>query len=180
STERDADAVFVRIHSVIVFLAGQDWNDTAVRSALADFLRPNLSAGSLGIAWQAGSGELHLDGLWPLAVAVRGKYLFVSDNLALLNSVLANWSQKPVAKPAIFAAAFNHAGQRENFLRLTGVLDQRKVSAGNPSMPGQSPQFFSDNVASISSALSGVSSERITIHDSSDKVFQTVTYAWTR
>src|SRR5262249_49036135 len=95
STERDAGAVFVRVHSVIVFLPGQDWNDAAVRSALADFLRPNLSVGSLGIAWQAGSGEQHLDGLWPLAVAVRAKYLFVSDNLALLNSALANWSQKP-------------------------------------------------------------------------------------
>jgi hypothetical protein len=180
STERDAGGVFIRIHSAVVLLAAADWNDAAVRSAFVDFVRPSLSAGNLGIAWQAAQGYQQLDGLWPFTVSVRGKYLFISDDPALLNALLANWNQKSAAKAVLFAAGFNHTREQQNFLRLAGLLDQRNAGAANPSAPGQSPQFFSGNVGNLSSVLSGVSSEKITVRAAGDKVFQTVTYAWSR
>jgi hypothetical protein len=178
STERDTGGVFVRIHSAVVLLAAADWNDAAVRSAFVNFVRPSLSAGNLGIAWQAASGYQQLDGLWPFAVSIRGKYLFISDDPALLTALLANWNQKSAVKPVTFAAGFNHTREQQNFLRLAGLLDQRKAGAGNPSAPSQSPQFFSGNVGSLSSVLSSVSTERITVREAGDKVFQTVTYTW--
>lgn len=180
STEPDKDGVFVRLRSAVALLAASDWNDAAVRAAFADFLRPGLSTGNLGISWQANPGYQQLDGLWPFAVSVRGKYLFVADDPALLNALLANWNQKPAAQPAIFVAGFNHARERGNFLRLAGVLDQRKAGAGSPSAPGQTPQFFSDNLGSLGSVFSGVSSEKIAVRDAGDKVLQTVTYEWVR
>jgi hypothetical protein len=179
-TERDKQGVFIRIHSGVALLGDSDWDEASVRSAFADFLRPALTAGNLGVDWQAQSGYQELDGLWSFAAAVRGKYLFVSDDSALLAAMLANLDRKVVEKPAAFIAGFNHVRERGNFVRFTGLLDRRNLAAGSSSEEGQSPQFFSDNVGSLSSMLSGVSSQKIVVRDAGDKVFQTVTYEWSR
>jgi hypothetical protein len=184
STERDKDGVFVRIHSGVAFLAANDWNEASVRSALVDFLRPTVTASNLGLQWQPKSGYQELDGLWNFAAAIRGKYLLLSDDPSLLTAMLANINQKPAQKPAqtpaTFVAGFNHARERENFARLTALLDR---PSGNPvgAMPSQpSPQFFSDNLASFSATFAGVSSQTIVVRDANDKVLQTVTYEWSR
>ena len=180
ATERDKDGVFVRIHSGVAFVAAADWQETSVRSALVDFLRPSLTTSSLGLQWEAKSGFQELDGLWNFAVAVRGKYLLVSDDPSLLKNMFANMSQKPSQKPAVFLAGFHHARERENFVRLTGHLDRPGGSPAGAAPSQPYPQFFSDNLASFSAALSGVSSETIVIRDASDKILQTVTYEWSR
>jgi len=77
STERDKAEVFVRIHSAIVLVAASDWSEAGVQLALADFVRPGLTASQLGVSWQQKSGYQQLDGLWPLVTSVRGKYLIV-------------------------------------------------------------------------------------------------------
>src|SRR6266478_766285 len=69
ATERDKDGVFVRIHSGVAFVAAADWQETSVRSALVDFLRPSLTTSSLGLQWEPKSGFQELDGLWNFAVA---------------------------------------------------------------------------------------------------------------
>jgi hypothetical protein len=180
STERDKDGVFVRIHSAIAFIAASDWQEPSVRSALADFLRPSLTTGSLGLQWQSKSSYQELDGLWNFAVAVRGKYLLISDDSALLKNMLANMNQKPTQKPAALVAGFHHDRERENFARLTGLLDRPGGNPGPATASETYPQFFSDNLASFSAVLSGVSSESIVVRDASDKVLQTVTYQWSR
>jgi hypothetical protein len=43
---------------------------------------------------------------------------------------------------------------------------------------GDTPDFFSKNIGSLSSTLAGVSSEKIVIRDAGGKVTQTVTYEW--
>lgn len=180
ATERDKDGVFVRFHSGVVLLGEADWNESAVHAALVDFARPGLTAGQFGVEWQARSGVQELNGLWSLVTAVRGKYLFLSNQPALLNAMLANMSQKVVLKPAMFVAGFDHARERENFGRLTGLLER---SGSEPrGAPGGAPthEFFSDNIQSLSSALAGVSSEKIVVHDAGDTVLQTVTYEWVR
>jgi hypothetical protein len=40
------------------------------------------------------------------------------------------------------------------------------------------PQLFSENLASLSSTLAGVSTERITVRIEGDRILQTVTYEW--
>jgi hypothetical protein len=172
STELDKDGVFVRMHSAVVLLGQSDWNESAVRSSLVDFVRPSFTTGLLGVEWQKNSGYIELNGLWRLGAAARGKYLFISDNSDLLAALLANTNQEPTMTPAIFVAGFDHQREKENFGRLTGLLDKPNGSAG----AGSTPDFFSENIGSLSLALAGVSSEKIVVRDQGDKVNQTVTY----
>jgi hypothetical protein len=176
STEPDKDGVFVRMHSAVALLGQLEWNETAVRSAFVDFVRPSLTTGDLGVEWQKNGATIELNGLWTLSVAVQGKYLLLSDNSALLTSMLANANQKTALKPAIFAAGFDHQKEKTNFARLTGLLDKPTRGSGS----GSTPNFFSDNIASLSSALAGLSSEKIVVRDAGNRVSQTVTYEWAR
>lgn len=178
STERDKDGVFVRLHSTVALVGDSDWNEAAVRSSLAEFVRPGLTAGQLGVDWQNRSGSQELNGLWSLVMAVRGKYLFISDATALLDGMIANMKEKVALKPALFAAGFDHTRERDNFIRLTSLLDRSGGERRAFSWAGHIPEFFSENIASLSSTLAGVSSEKIAIRDSGDKVLQTVIYEW--
>ena len=176
STERAKDGVFVRFHTAVVLLGDSDWNEATVRSALVESVRPGLTAGQLGVEWQSAAGSEQLNGLWNLAAAVRGRYLFISDHPILLNGLLANMSQKSAAKPVIFAAGFDHGRERDNFSRLTGLLD--RPGAGAPAEAGHIPEFFSENISSLSFLLAGVTSEKIVVRDAGGAVMQTVTYEW--
>ncbi|HTT20821.1 MAG TPA: hypothetical protein VMG82_17940 [Candidatus Sulfotelmatobacter sp.] len=179
-TRRDQAGVFVRIHSAVVLAAASDWNEAAVRSAVNEFVRPALTAGQLGVSWQQKSGYQQLDGLWPLAVHVQGKYVVVSDDPGLMESVVANFSRKSARKPFEYFAGFNHKQERENFARLTSLVDRPNMPIS--SLPGaeRQPQFFAGNMASLSSTLADISSERIEIRSEGAKVRQTVTYEWSQ
>jgi hypothetical protein len=180
STERDTAGVFVKIHSAVALSGGSDWDDTATRSALTNFIRPSLTAGQLGLAWKQASGYHELDGLHPLLAAVRGKYLIISDDPALISSMLANLNWKSDFKPAVFVAEFDHKRERDNFARLVTVVDRPDLSSSG--MPGRErqPQFLSENIASLSATLSAVSSEKIVVREAGDKMLQTVTYQWSQ
>jgi hypothetical protein len=176
--DRDKTGVFVRTHSAIVLAAAADWDQSAVQSAVVDFIQPGVTARQLGVVWQAKAGYQQLDGLWPLAVAARGKDLVVSDDPALMEAILANFNRKIDLKPAILVAGFNHARERDNFNRFFGMVDGPHNS--DPSYPGISrqPQFFSGNMASLSATLSAVTKENIVVRSEGNKVLQTVTYEW--
>ena len=174
STDRDSAGVFVRIHSAVAFLGTSDWEEAAVHAALVDFVRPGFTTGQLGVEWKTVSGYSVLDGLWPLGVAVRGKYLIISDDASVLNGALEGMNKKPAATAAILTAVFDHQRERENFVTLTKTLDQGSGSAQN----GGSPEFFSENMASLSFTLKNISSEKIVIRDAGDRQTQTVIYAW--
>ena len=180
ATERDKDGVFVRLHSAVAVLGESAWNEAAVRESLIDFAKPGLTAGQLGVEWQTRSGAQQLDGLWSLLIAVRGKYLLVSDQPALLDAMLAGMSQKVGMKPALYAGGFDHGRERENFARLTGLLDRPGIEAGAAPGVGHTPEFFSENLRSLSFTLADVTSEKVVVRDAGDKVLQTVTYEWIR
>ena len=180
STERDNAGVFVRIRSSVVLVGATDWGETAVQSALADFVRPGLTAGQFGVGWQPQTGYEEFDGVWPLAVAVRGKYLVLSDSSTLMESLLANFSRKSDRKAGDLLAGFNHDQERENFGRLSGLIDRPNGIETNAQGGEHEPQFFSGNMASLSKTLAGVSAERIELRSDGGKVHQTVTYEWSR
>ena len=180
STQRDKEGVFVRFHSGFALLGESDWNETAVRSALIEFVRPGLTAGQLGVEWQARSGSQQLNGLWELDTVARGKYLFIADDSGLLTQLIGNMNGKVALKPALFAAGFDYRRERENFSRLTSLLDGTSDNAGSSQGRGHTPEFFSENIGSLSSTLAGVASEKIIVRDAGDKVMQTVTYEWVR
>ena len=176
STERDKAGAFVRIHTAVALLAASDWNEASVQSALADFARPGLTASQLGAAWQQEAGYKEFDGLWPLVVSVRGKYLLVSDDPMLMTAMLSNFDRKSAAKPAILLAGFRHSRERANFARFFEVVDRPESDTAGSRMP----QFFSDNMASLSATLADVSAERIAVRTDGAKVLQTVTYEWSQ
>jgi hypothetical protein len=180
STERDNSRVFVRMHSAVALVAASDWRESDVQSALADFVRPGLTAGQLGVGWLQKTGYAELDGLWPLSVSVRGKYLLISDQPALMQSMLSNFNRKSDRKPAQLLAGFNHAHERSNFLRFASLVDRPNVGMRNGIGNERQPQFFSGNMASLSSTLSAVSAEKIEVRGDGDRVRQTVTYEWSQ
>ena len=116
STEQDKDGVFVRLHSAVALLGQSEWNETAVRLALVEFVRPSLTTTGLGVEWQKNASYFELNGLWTLSAAVNGKYLLISDNPALLSAMAMNANQKSTLEPAVFAASFNHQKKKRKFL----------------------------------------------------------------
>jgi hypothetical protein len=82
-------------------------------------------------------------------------------------------NKKPTGTAAVLAASFDHQRERENFAVLTKILD---AGAGAPQNSG--PEFFSENLASLSFALKNIASEKIVIRDAGDRQTQTVVYAW--
>ncbi|HYM75341.1 MAG TPA: hypothetical protein VE377_05120 [Candidatus Dormibacteraeota bacterium] len=178
STQRDAGGVFIRIRSAVVLASASDWNEVGVQSAIADLVRPGLTASQLGVAWTAKSGYQQLDGLWPLTVSVHGKYLVVSDDPVLMESVLANFTRKSERKPLALYAGFDHKHERDDFLRFSNLVDRTNLGlqvGGN-----REPQFFSGNMVGLSTTLAAVSAESIEIHPDSGKMRQTVTYEWSQ
>lgn len=180
ATERDKEGVFVRFHSAFGLLGESDWNEAALRASLVDFAKPSLTAGGLGLQWHGRPGAQELNGLWDLIIAVRGKYLFVSDHTDLLDAMLVGMNQPVAFKPALFVGGFDHAHERENFARLTGSLDRFGNEAGAAPGMAHTPEFFSENLQSLSSTLAEVASEKIVVRDAGDKVLETVTYEWVR
>jgi hypothetical protein len=180
STERDKAGVFVRIRSAIVLAAASDWNESGAQLVLTDLVRAGLTASQLGVAWQQKSGYQQLDGLWPLVVSVRGKYLLVADDPALIESMLSNFSRKSETKPAVFVAGFNHEGERPNFARFSSMIDRPNLLQADNAGVARQPQFFAENIASLSAALSDVSAEKIEVRIAGDRVLQTVIYEWTQ
>jgi hypothetical protein len=178
SSARDQAGVFVRLHSAIALVAASDWNEAAMQSALADFVQPGLTASQLGLGWQQKSGYQELDGLWPLTLSVRGKYLLVSDDPALTESMLANFNRKSDRKPADLLAGFNHQRERANFARFTSLIDRPGAAGSDAQNAEHQPQFFSENMTGLSRTLAGVSAERIEVRSEGGKVRQTVTYEW--
>jgi hypothetical protein len=180
SSTRDNAGIFVRIHSAVVLVAASDWSETSVRSALTDFVQPGLTASQLGLGWQQKSGYLELDGLWPLVASVHGKYLLVGNDPELIETMLANFNRKSDYKPAELLAGLNHQRERANFARFTGLVDRPSVGVPDAHNNQHQPQFFSENMTSLSRTLSGVSAERIEVRSEGGKVRQTVTYEWSK
>lgn len=179
STQRDAAGVFVRFHSAIALEVATDWNADTVRSAIAEYIRPGLTASQLGVAWMQKSGYQQLDGLWPLSISVHGKYLVVSDDPALMESVVGNFNRKSDRKPLQLYAGFNHQRERQNFVRFANLVDRPNAATLGEGGEHQ-PQFFSGNMASLSRVLTDVTAERIEIRADGGKMRQTVTYEWSQ
>jgi len=180
STTRDQAGVFIRMHSAVVLAATSDWSESTVDSALADFVRPGLTASQLGVAWRAKSGYQQLDGLWPLAASIHGKYLLVSDDPALMETLLANVNRKSTSEPAEFIAGFNHQRERSNFVRFAGLIDGPSSINNSMQNAERQPQFFSGNMASFSNTLAAVSSEKIEVREDGGKMRQSVIYEWSQ
>lgn len=159
----EPSGAFVTLHSAIVLRASGDWDGDALRAALASAIEPALSTARLGVAWQQnGRGNdlvFELDGLMPLRLATRGKYLFISDDAALLASTLARLSVRADAQAAAYAAGFNHRSERENFAHLTRTLDRSDFPAMGYSAQGEEYTWGASYGAPVAGYAPGVRTE---------------------
>jgi hypothetical protein len=184
STRQDPGTSFVRIHSAIVLASSKDWDGEAARAALQSAVA-GITTQGLGAGWRR-SGKstneyFELDGQFPLCLAVRGKYLLLSDRAELLNSISFRPAKLAAATEAVSASGINFARERDNFATLTRLLDNSSATENSSSndLPGE-PPFFSGNLASLSQVLLGVKSESIVTRESGGKVLQSLTYQWNR
>ncbi len=188
ATRASGDDVFLGIDNGVVVQAAENWNDGAVRDALAAAMEPGLTAGRSGLGWVQRSGSsgayFALDGRVPIYVAVREKQLFLANDSDLLGQMLAPRPSSAQSTQAgvTYTAVFRHSpGEQQNFHTLFTLLD--KTSGGaEPErfmpQPGQRPAFFSGNMASLSRMFSNVSVESVQEKDQGATVTQTVIYQW--
>lgn len=183
-------SVFVSLQSAMAVEDAGGWNEQAVRQALTQALLPGLTAGNLGVEWEqrsgAAGGYFALDGATPLYMAVRGRLLLLANDSTLLEDLLARGQKN--ASPAAgsgdvtYEAFFRHTQEQSNFKRLMAQLDlaghQGTSDVAVATADGETPAFFSGNVASLSRVFAGVQSERVEERDAGATVRQTVTYQW--
>jgi hypothetical protein len=171
-----AGGVFVRMPSVIVLDGAGDWDRDSVRGSLATAAGKLWTTSQLGAGWVSGTAGQHpverLDGLGTLAFAVRGRLLFLSNDLRLLTAVLDQTGTSPANGALTYAAGFRHAREQENYQRVMAALDFPTSATA--------PAFFSENIASLSRVLSSVAEVRVTEEQRGTTTFQTVLYQITR
>lgn len=189
SAQPTVDGVFQRISNGIVVQADENWNDTAVRDALATALEPGLTVGRIGLGWVQRSGPtgnyFGLDGRVPLYAAVRDKQLFLANDSDLLEHMLARRQSSPQTTQAgvTYTASYWHlVREQQSFSALFTMLDKTASAGGDNDQAmqpqGRSPAFFSGNMASLSRMFSNVSLETVQEKDEGAKVTQTVIYEW--
>jgi hypothetical protein len=183
------DGVFVTLQTGMVISARRGWDEDAVRDAVTSALPSGLSAGRLGVHWEkrasAAGDYLALDGALPLYIEVNGKQLFIANDSGLLEQLL---QRRQVAGQAAgrdgvtYSALFRHTREQENFRLLMAQLDQAGHTSGagqqDAAANGQSPSFFSGNMAGLGRVFSKVESEKMEEKDQGTRVMQTVTYRW--
>src|SRR5438270_1507249 len=174
STHKNNDGVLLNIPTVVAIAGAGDWDVSALQRAAQQIVAPAMTASNLGLQWREvkeNGGYYELDGLNPVQMAVRGKLVYFANDAALLGSVLQTRNQ-PLSQPVVYAAGFSHARERQNFYKLSALLDQSARSTD------AEPQFFSQNVASFSRSFSKLESEEVITRQTKDKIQQTVTYRW--
>ena len=175
-----AGGAFVRLPSVIVLNGAGDWDRDLVRSSLATAAGKLWTTSQIGAGWVSGTSGRHaverLDGLGTLVFAVRGRLLFLGNDLRLLTAVLDQAGTSAATGTLTYAAGFRHMREQENYQRVMSALEFTSSAAYG----GGAPAFFSGNIASLSRVLSNVAEVRVTEEQKGMATLQTVLYRMQR
>ncbi len=176
-SELAEDGVFVRLRSTIVLASDAAWDEQAVRNAVQQLIAPGLTTSNLGANWKAGGNGAwwETDGLGVILAAKQGNYLVISNDSETVTKILQRMKE-PAGEDADYVTGFNHARERQNFYRLTSVVDR----ASRTEWSSAEAQFFSQNLTSLSQAFRDVTSETVTIRRDGAQEFHTVRYQWAR
>jgi hypothetical protein len=175
------ETAFFPIHTAVVLSSSAGWNQAAWQQALSAALAPRLTIGKAGLAWQEHHHDnvswSELSGIHGLVLAIQGNGCVVaSDEATLLLLLEASHHAASTPKPATIIAGFDHRSERESFVRLTPLLDS---SGSSQSGGGDTPPFFSRNMASLSSTFQDLDAETFTESPmGSGTTHQTVLYQW--
>ena len=178
-SRKAAEDIFVGTDAALVVRGAMDWDEPAIRSALQTAILGLWTTSSLGVQWTelsaAGQAFHQLDGLTPLAVAVRGPDLFLSNSNDLLVSILTTNNTSSDNSPLIHAAVFRRAREQANYETLMGHLDYLQYGSYRSQQDRQA-DLFSENIASLGRTLQRVESMSVRTTRSDDAVRQSVVY----
>jgi hypothetical protein len=191
STTTAQNEMFVNVDRAMVIEAAQDWDEANVQNAVASALRPGLTASQFGLQWKKTTGVsgtfAGIDGRVPLYAAVRAKLLFLTTDAGMMEGLLAR-QQKAAPAHAdgmTYASVFRHSPrEQKTFRKIVDRLDSAGHTSGaqgdgtDGAGDGQTPPFFSGNVASLSRMFRGMTMESIQEKDDGAQVSQTVVYQW--
>jgi len=119
-----------------------------------------------------------LNGLRTLQFAIDGKLLYLANDPSLLLATLNGSGAAPLATGPSYAAEFHHARARADYLTIMRALD----FGGRPQpflfvpQGNRTPQFFSENLSSVSSVLSFIQSATITHTENANSESQRLAY----
>jgi len=181
---------FIEPHTVILIRSSADWDSQAVRDTLRAAIRDLWTTSQIGVNWIESREEnvdhFHLDGLVPLAVAVRGPVLLLANSDEMLRPLLVRAAPSQAASPPgapqgqdlVYAAGFHHAAERENIVAMMRLIEMPlpRGNAGLADEQGREPAFFSENLASLSQSLESIESESLVVEDRGPMLVQTATY----
>jgi hypothetical protein len=181
-----SDGVFVGYRSAVVLESQKPWNTSEVEAAIDEALAPQLTAGTLGIEWkQSSDKQAHfaLDGMAPLAFAIDGRYCVISDDVEMLNAMMQKTSaaKSSSGQALVMLSGFNHEAESENYARATHLIDGATMRVNTDTDndgSGQTPQFLSRNVASLSNTFAAMRREEVSAYWKSGALHQTVRYKW--
>jgi hypothetical protein len=181
-TRPAADAVFIGTNRALVVVRQSAWDAAAVKEAIASAIEGMWTTTQLGAGWtEVNRGKVQyfaLNGLVPLAVAVTGNQLIVANSQPLIERMLSRTSAPIPPNIGIYAAGFRHDREGHNFAVWMRQLDNVRAPV-NPSA-ATPPQFLSQNLVSLSDALSQVRSATIAATEQGEAMKQTVTYELAR
>ena len=179
---QQSEGVFAPVHTAVVLVSSAGWNEAAWQQSLNAALARRLTIGKTGLTWQEHHRDniswVTLAGMHGLAMAVQGNVCVVaSDEATLLRFLEASQHAAKEPKMATTIAGFDHRSEREGFARLTGLLD----GAGGSTQSGDTPPFFSKNLASLSTTFQDLDAETFTQSAAANgATHQTVVYEWHR
>jgi hypothetical protein len=182
----DSAGIFVGYHSAVVLESQKAWNASDVEAAIDQALAQHLTSGKFGIEWKQSSDKqtyFALNGIEPLAFAIDGHYCMISDDVEMLNAMMqrASAAKSMPGQSLVMLSGFSHKTERANFARATHLMDGATTNTNadsNDDGPGQAPQFFSRNVASLSSAFAAMQSEETSTYWKDGALHQVVRYEW--
>jgi hypothetical protein len=183
------DGVFVGYRSAIVLALQKPWSAGDVEAAIDEALGRHLTAGALGIGWKQMGDKQNsfvLDGVSPLAFAIDGQFCIISDDVQMLTAMMQEAAATNATTLAdgddslVMLGGFNHEAERENFARATRLMDGATGNANADAADGQgqTPQFFSRDLASLSNAFARLRSEEVSAWWKNGALHQTVRYEW--
>ncbi len=176
------DGVVVGNDSAVVLVAASDWDGDTARRNLQSAVEGLWTTSQLGVNWKerkAGADTFYqLDGLARIAMVTRGRYLVVASTGEALGPVLDRMASPALPLTGVYAAGFRHGRERENFYRMTRLMDSigDRLYGQSADAGGRQPQFFSDNISSLSRTLRRVESMSIVVRDTGSSASQTVVY----
>lgn len=177
-----AGEVFVTNDSVIVMSGESAWNANSVCRHLVEAVETLWTTSSLGLTCESarlrGRRFVRVDALASLNLAVQDKYLLIATSPEALLLVMARLDAEPPEESGEYVAGFRHGRERDYFERMMTLLDHPwagRFSRGRR-RARKTPQFFSDNIESLSDSLQRVSSVTFRQRTRGSKVFQTVEY----